>query len=175
MSTALNSNGKFFLGRQELGELALWEVWRKNYHAIFSCSLYTICFQDTEATHQTSKALYNLSSYNTDSFTLLGIPGLEQYHVWISMSFCFIYLVAIMGNSTLLYLIAVEQSSCTYVLSPIHVGHNCSHIVYHMCPKNPYYLLAWFPENQFSWLSHTVILSTLQLCPGLSYIAHHGI
>ncbi|XP_015982408.1 olfactory receptor 52H1-like [Rousettus aegyptiacus] len=55
-------------------------------------------------------AVYNLSSYNTDSFTLLGIPGLEQYHVWISIPFCFIYLVAIVGNSTLLYLIAVEHS-----------------------------------------------------------------
>uniref|UniRef100_A0A8C7BL18 Olfactory receptor n=1 Tax=Neovison vison TaxID=452646 RepID=A0A8C7BL18_NEOVI len=43
-------------------------------------------------------------------FTLLGIPGLEQYHAWISIPFCFIYLVAIVGNSILLYLIAVEQS-----------------------------------------------------------------
>ncbi|NP_001375635.1 olfactory receptor family 52 subfamily H member 2 [Canis lupus familiaris] len=54
--------------------------------------------------------MYNLSSYNTGDFTLLGIPGLEQYHVWISIPFCFIYLVAIVGNSILLYLIAVERS-----------------------------------------------------------------
>ncbi|XP_046540690.1 olfactory receptor 52H1-like [Equus quagga] len=55
-------------------------------------------------------ALYNLSSYNKDAFTLLGIPGLEHYHVWISIPFCFIYLVAIVGNSIVLYLIAVEHS-----------------------------------------------------------------
>ncbi|ELK09392.1 olfactory receptor 52H1 [Pteropus alecto] len=55
-------------------------------------------------------AVYNLSSYNTDAFTLLGIPGLEQYHVWISIPFSFIYLVATVGNSILLYLIAVERS-----------------------------------------------------------------
>ncbi|XP_029812592.1 olfactory receptor 52H1-like [Suricata suricatta] len=54
--------------------------------------------------------MYNLSSYDTGDFTLLGIPGLEQYHVWISFPFCFIYLVAIVGNSILLYLIAVEHS-----------------------------------------------------------------
>ncbi|XP_027435937.1 olfactory receptor 52H1 [Zalophus californianus] len=54
--------------------------------------------------------MYNLSSYNTGDFTFLGIPGLEQYHVWISIPFCIIYLVAIVGNSILLYLIAVERS-----------------------------------------------------------------
>ncbi|VCX10432.1 unnamed protein product, partial [Gulo gulo] len=43
-------------------------------------------------------------------FILSGVPGLEQYHAWISIPFCFIYLVAIVGNSILLYLIAVEQS-----------------------------------------------------------------
>ncbi|XP_028717417.1 olfactory receptor 52H1-like [Peromyscus leucopus] len=55
-------------------------------------------------------AMHNTSSYNTGPFTLSGIPGLEQYHVWISIPFCFIYLVAIVGNSILLYLIAVENS-----------------------------------------------------------------
>ncbi|XP_060483252.1 olfactory receptor 52H1-like [Panthera onca] len=54
--------------------------------------------------------MYNLSSEHTGDFTLLGIPGLGQYHVWISIPFCFIYLAAIVGNSILLYLIAVEHS-----------------------------------------------------------------
>ncbi|EPY80445.1 hypothetical protein CB1_000829011 [Camelus ferus] len=57
-----------------------------------------------------SVAMYNLTGYNTGAFTLLGIPGLEQYHIWISIPFCFIYLVAIVGNSILLYLITVERS-----------------------------------------------------------------
>ncbi|XP_042761093.1 olfactory receptor 52H1-like [Panthera leo] len=60
--------------------------------------------------YQTTPAMYNLSSDHTGDFTLLGIPGLGQYHVWISIPFCFIYLVAIVGNSILLYLIAVEHS-----------------------------------------------------------------
>ncbi|XP_003465392.3 olfactory receptor 52H1 [Cavia porcellus] len=54
-------------------------------------------------------ATYNLSGYSTGPFILLGIPGLEEYHVWISVPFCFIYLVAIVGNSILLYLIVVEH------------------------------------------------------------------
>ncbi|XP_042544982.1 olfactory receptor 52H1-like [Dipodomys spectabilis] len=55
-------------------------------------------------------ASYNLSNHHTGPFTLLGIPGLEEYHVWISIPFCFIYSVAIVGNSILLYLIAMERS-----------------------------------------------------------------
>uniref|UniRef100_A0A667H7X2 Olfactory receptor n=1 Tax=Lynx canadensis TaxID=61383 RepID=A0A667H7X2_LYNCA len=58
----------------------------------------------------TTPAMCNLSSDHTGDFTLLGIPGLGQYHVWISIPFCFIYLAAIVGNSILLYLIAVEHS-----------------------------------------------------------------
>ncbi|XP_068964921.1 olfactory receptor 52H1-like [Petaurus breviceps papuanus] len=53
---------------------------------------------------------FNLSSYNPSSFTLMGIPGLEKFHVWIAIPFCVIYLVAIVGNSVLLYLIARERS-----------------------------------------------------------------
>ncbi|XP_072472682.1 olfactory receptor 52H1-like [Notamacropus eugenii] len=55
-------------------------------------------------------ATFNLSSYNPSSFTLVGIPGLEKFHVWIAIPFCVIYLVAITGNSLLLYLIAMERS-----------------------------------------------------------------
>ncbi|EDL16729.1 olfactory receptor 651 [Mus musculus] len=54
--------------------------------------------------------MYNLSCYNPASFTLVGIPGLEKFHIWIGIPFCVIYVVAIVGNCILLYLIAVEQS-----------------------------------------------------------------
>uniref|UniRef100_A0A8C9P322 Olfactory receptor n=1 Tax=Spermophilus dauricus TaxID=99837 RepID=A0A8C9P322_SPEDA len=54
--------------------------------------------------------MYNSSCYNPSSFILLGIPGLEHFHIWIGIPFCVIYLVAIVGNCILLYLIAVERS-----------------------------------------------------------------
>ncbi|CAO2582521.1 Olfactory receptor 52H1 [Lemmus lemmus] len=54
--------------------------------------------------------MHNTSSYSTGPFTLLGIPGLEQYHVWISIPFCFIYFIAVIGNCVLLYVIAVVRS-----------------------------------------------------------------
>ncbi|XP_037695603.1 olfactory receptor 52H1-like [Choloepus didactylus] len=54
--------------------------------------------------------IFNLSSYNSGPFLLVGIPGLEQFHVWIGIPFCAIYIVALVGNCILLYLIAVERS-----------------------------------------------------------------
>uniref|UniRef100_A0A4X1SDB1 Olfactory receptor n=1 Tax=Sus scrofa TaxID=9823 RepID=A0A4X1SDB1_PIG len=55
-------------------------------------------------------AAFNLSSFNPGSFILLGIPGLEQFHLWIGIPFFIIYLVALAGNSVLLYLISKERS-----------------------------------------------------------------
>uniref|UniRef100_A0A8D1TWC9 Olfactory receptor n=1 Tax=Sus scrofa TaxID=9823 RepID=A0A8D1TWC9_PIG len=54
--------------------------------------------------------IFNLSSSNPGSFILMGIPGLEQAHVWIGIPFCIIYVVAVVGNCILLYLIVVERS-----------------------------------------------------------------
>nr|XP_020750409.1 olfactory receptor 52H1-like [Odocoileus virginianus texanus] len=54
--------------------------------------------------------LFNLSSDNAGPFILVGIPGLEHAHVWIGVPFCIVYVVSIVGNCILLYLILVERS-----------------------------------------------------------------
>lgn len=59
---------------------------------------------------QSAMAIFNMSNYNTGPFILVGIPGLEQSHVWIGIPFCIIYIVAVVGNCILLYLIVVERS-----------------------------------------------------------------
>ncbi|KAL0629470.1 E3 ubiquitin-protein ligase TRIM22 [Plecturocebus cupreus] len=59
---------------------------------------------------QTEETMYNLSCYNPSSFILVGIPGLEKFHMWIGIPFCVIYVVAVVGNCILLYLIATERS-----------------------------------------------------------------
>ncbi|XP_037377157.1 olfactory receptor 52H1-like [Talpa occidentalis] len=55
-------------------------------------------------------ATLNLTSLNSGSFILVGIPGLEQFHIWIGIPFFAIYLVALAGNGILLYLITVDRS-----------------------------------------------------------------
>ncbi|XP_032215554.1 olfactory receptor 52H1-like [Mustela erminea] len=55
-------------------------------------------------------ATLNLTSFSPGSFVLMGIPGLEPFHIWIGIPFFVIYLVALVGNGILLYLITMDHS-----------------------------------------------------------------
>lgn len=52
----------------------------------------------------------NYSTVNYDMFVLTGIPGLKELHMWISIPFCLMYLVAVSGNGILICVVAVERS-----------------------------------------------------------------
>ncbi|KAM4850948.1 olfactory receptor 52N4-like [Urocitellus parryii] len=54
--------------------------------------------------------LLNQTDLTPASFILNGIPGLEDMHIWISFPFCSMYVVAMVGNCGLLYLIRYEDS-----------------------------------------------------------------
>ncbi|XP_006123661.2 olfactory receptor 52N4-like [Pelodiscus sinensis] len=47
---------------------------------------------------------------NPSTFILQGVPGLEVAHVWISIPFCAMYIIAILGNITILFIIKKEPS-----------------------------------------------------------------
>ncbi|XP_024076403.2 olfactory receptor 52M1-like [Terrapene carolina triunguis] len=47
---------------------------------------------------------------NPSTFILLGVPGLEMAHVWISIPFCTMYTIAVLGNFTILVLVKREPS-----------------------------------------------------------------
>uniref|UniRef100_A0A8C9H403 Olfactory receptor n=1 Tax=Piliocolobus tephrosceles TaxID=591936 RepID=A0A8C9H403_9PRIM len=52
----------------------------------------------------------NSSEIEITTFFLIGMPGLEHAHVWISVPICLMYLVAILGNCTILFVIRTEPS-----------------------------------------------------------------
>ncbi|XP_015682502.1 olfactory receptor 52R1-like [Protobothrops mucrosquamatus] len=60
--------------------------------------------------HVNSGAPANATATLHDAFTLLGIPGLESLHRWLSIPFCSMYLVALLGNVGLLLVIKTEPS-----------------------------------------------------------------
>ncbi|XP_047549950.1 olfactory receptor 52N2 [Lutra lutra] len=52
----------------------------------------------------------NSSSLTPGFFILNGIPGLEAAHTWIALPFCFMYIIAVLGNCGLIYLISHEEA-----------------------------------------------------------------
>ncbi|KAM5223471.1 olfactory receptor 52J3-like [Hipposideros larvatus] len=53
---------------------------------------------------------FNRSLFHPATFFLIGIPGLEEVHAWLSLPFCSVYLVALLGNATILLVIKAEQT-----------------------------------------------------------------
>ncbi|XP_044540787.1 olfactory receptor 51A4-like [Gracilinanus agilis] len=53
---------------------------------------------------------FNNSKGEVFTFFLIGLPGLEYTHIWISIPICLIYFVTILGNCTILFIIKTESS-----------------------------------------------------------------
>ncbi|KAM9170910.1 olfactory receptor 51G2-like [Pangshura tecta] len=50
----------------------------------------------------------NDTKLHYEVFLLTGIPGQEDIHVWISIPFCLMYLISIVGNSVILFIIKTD-------------------------------------------------------------------
>ncbi|XP_039375700.1 olfactory receptor 51G2-like [Mauremys reevesii] len=52
----------------------------------------------------------NDTKFNSAVFLLTGIPGLEDVHLWISIPFCLVYVISVVGNSVILFIIRTDPS-----------------------------------------------------------------
>ncbi|XP_069495669.1 olfactory receptor 51E2-like [Ambystoma mexicanum] len=53
---------------------------------------------------------YNMTSYGRVPFLLIGFPGLEAAHVWMAFPLGLMYIIALLGNGAILYVIMTDRS-----------------------------------------------------------------
>ncbi|XP_074834939.1 olfactory receptor 52P1-like [Carettochelys insculpta] len=53
---------------------------------------------------------FNLTQSSLSTFILMGIPGLEAAHVWFSIPFSTCYLISLLGNVMVLFVVGKEQT-----------------------------------------------------------------
>ncbi|XP_026509585.2 olfactory receptor 52E2-like [Terrapene carolina triunguis] len=55
-------------------------------------------------------AVFNITPSHPSTFILMGIPGLEAAHVLISIPFSIFYIIGLLGNFTVLFVVGKEQT-----------------------------------------------------------------
>ncbi|KAM7179556.1 olfactory receptor 52P1-like [Macrochelys suwanniensis] len=55
-------------------------------------------------------ANFNFTPSDSSIFILMGIPGLEAAHIWISIPFATFYIMGLLGNFTVLFVVSKEQT-----------------------------------------------------------------
>nr|XP_023398209.1 olfactory receptor 52D1-like [Loxodonta africana]XP_023398210.1 olfactory receptor 52D1-like [Loxodonta africana]XP_023398211.1 olfactory receptor 52D1-like [Loxodonta africana]XP_023398212.1 olfactory receptor 52D1-like [Loxodonta africana] len=57
-----------------------------------------------------SASVCNGTAFHPSTFILLGIPGMQDQHAWIAIPFCSMYILALVGNGTILYVIMTDRA-----------------------------------------------------------------
>ncbi|XP_006131019.3 olfactory receptor 52D1-like [Pelodiscus sinensis] len=60
--------------------------------------------------HSNVMAAFNLTTSEPLTFILIGIPGLEAAHIWISIPIFMMYIIGLLGNFALLFVVGKEQT-----------------------------------------------------------------
>ncbi|XP_032633438.1 olfactory receptor 51G2-like [Chelonoidis abingdonii] len=86
------------------------ECWGKRTRESFLTPVFDYNFGPSMSRKQYIISAVNDTKSNSAVLLLTGIPGLEDVHLWISMSFCLMYVVSIVGNSVILFIIKTDPN-----------------------------------------------------------------
>uniref|UniRef100_A0A8C8SLT8 Olfactory receptor n=1 Tax=Pelusios castaneus TaxID=367368 RepID=A0A8C8SLT8_9SAUR len=68
------------------------------------------CNVQTPGSIQCIMSAVNNSKFQAALFLVTGIPGQEDIHLWISIPFCLMYVISILGNSVILFIIKTDPN-----------------------------------------------------------------
>lgn len=54
--------------------------------------------------------MLSIGNATSPTFFLTGVPGLEDFHIWFSIPFCCLCVIALLGNTTVLYVVITNSS-----------------------------------------------------------------
>ncbi|XP_016070461.1 PREDICTED: olfactory receptor 52B4-like [Miniopterus natalensis] len=82
-------------------------------------------------------------------FRLLGIPGLEDQHMWISIPFFISYIIALLGNNLLIFIILIKRSlhEPMYLFLCMLAG---ADVVLSTCTVPQTWAIFWFHAGEIS-------------------------
>lgn len=97
-----------------------------------------------------SASVPNDTSFHPSTFILLGIPGMRDQHIWAAIP-CSMYILALVGNGTILYIIVKERTPARANV-PLPVP-GCSSLTWYfvqpLCPKM--LTLFWLKSHRISY------------------------
>ncbi|XP_067401876.1 olfactory receptor 52P1-like [Emydura macquarii macquarii] len=70
----------------------------------------TLSVSERDWCHNPLMSAFNFTPSDPSTFILNGIPGLEDAHIWISIPFSTCYIIALLGNFTVLFVVGKEQT-----------------------------------------------------------------